>query len=204
MIKSLIIDVDGKYANYIAIHDDKIIRIMSREINKNLTSYFIETLKWFTYASNTELKDLNNLYFVNGPGSFTNIRLSTLVVKTLWTLYPNIKLKEIDRFHYHADYKKDEFLYLISSSTSKFVYIHSLKEDIVESKLVSNEEFDNLVKIYHNFELKELEESALDSESIQKYKLSDFNLSFFNDVNSIDDLSANYSKEPNIDKKVIK
>ena len=62
----------------ILFDDQKIIKHTVFKTNKNLTDIFNNKLNLF--IANKKIK---NLYFLNGPGRFTGIRVSSILAKTL-------------------------------------------------------------------------------------------------------------------------
>lgn len=195
MNKSILIDTNSIYANYIAINNDEIIRVFDKKINQDLTEWFVESFKWFVYASKSSLDEINTIYFVNGPGSFTNIRLSNVLIKTICTIYKNIKIKELDRLSFYEDINVKEVIIMNSSSIQKFIYIHNKDEIILKTQLVTNEEVEQYKNKYKDYLIKDI---------TNKHFLEDFrdikklNLKLFYEIN-LDELKANYLKEPNID-----
>ena len=82
-----------------------------------------------------------------------------------------------------------------SSSIQKFIYIHNKDEIILKTQLVTNEEVEQYQNKYKDYLIKDI---------TNKHFLEDFrdikklNLKLFHEIN-LDELKANYLKEPNID-----
>lgn len=198
MSKNILIDANAKFANYIAINNNEITRVFCKEINQDLTQWLVESFKWFIYASKNNLKELDTIYFVNGPGSFTNIRLSNVLVKTICTLNKNIKIKELDRLSFYKDKNLKQIIIMTSSRIQKFIYIHNKSEVILKTTLISNEEFEAYKKQFKDYLILDITNEHFNEEFKDISKL---NLDLFKEIDVVD-LKANYLKEPNIDMKV--
>ena len=195
MNKSILIDTNSIFANYIAINNNEITRVFDKKINQDLTEWFVESFKWFVYTNKSNLDEISIIYFVNGPGSFTNIRLSNVLIKTICTIYKNIKIKELDRLSFYENIDAKEIIVMNSSSIQKFIYIHNKNEVILKTQLVTNEEVEQYQIKYKDYLIRDItnEHFLEDFKNIKK-----LNLELFHEV-KLDELKANYLKDPNID-----
>ncbi len=194
MKKSLLLNVNSKYALYVSLEDNTVTGYFLRETNQELTSFFIESLQSFCQVHHCNPNEIDCLYFVNGPGSFTNIRLSTLLVKTLMTLHPNLLVKSTDLLTFSMNINDNEIVYLQSNKTTCFVLIHHQQEIIVPTKLVSINEFNDYQTKYPDYLLRNVDNQQFILNQVNNQA---FNLDLFK-VTSLDNLKANYMKDPNI------
>lgn len=99
------------------LKDDKIIE---KKVQKSINSHSVHTMpmiKEILETNNLTTKDLNQIEVVNGPGSFTGVRLGVTIAKTLsYTL--SIPIKTISSLHAIA---------LSSNSTKKLVTLRDIK-----------------------------------------------------------------------------
>ncbi len=193
----LLIDVNSKYATFILWDNNQFINAYYRIIQKDLTSFLVNDLRTFLATNNVDMINIEAIYFVNGPGSFTNIRLANVLVKTLCALHEDIKLLWTDRLTTFINDKNSEIIVMDSSSTSKFILIHDFNKIIVKTKLISLEEYQKLLKQYENYIFLDITNLKIEQEMINNYLLDKFIPVNFSE------LKANYMKEPNIDKKVL-
>lgn len=197
MNNEILIDANGKDAVYIALKNNEFLELFEREINKDLTNFLVSSFRNFVERNFGTINNVNTIYFVNGPGSFTNVRLVNVMLKTLATLNSHLQLKYLDRLSFFADYNQDEIVYSRSSTISKFIFIHAKDKSVKETQLVSNEEFENLQKNHANFILKDIDLIPFKKNF---YDVNKLNLSHFKMVTNLDQLEAGYFKDPNIDK----
>lgn len=96
--------VDKMYTLYIDTHMNKIVIVLYQEeqvkIKKEVVTNYNHSITTMPIiqevieGSNLTVRDLNQIIVVNGPGSFTGVRLGVTIAKTLaYTL--NIPIKEV-------------------------------------------------------------------------------------------------------------
>ena len=194
MTKALLLNVNSKYALYVSLEDLELTGYFLRETNQELTSFFVESLQSFCQIHHCNPTEINFLYFVNGPGSFTNIRLSTLLVKTLLTLHSHLQIKETDLLTFSMNQKNKEIVYLQSNKTTYFVLIHDKEQVQVPTTLVDVNQFNQYQSQYPDYLVKNVDNQQ---EIVNQIERHDFNLDLFKPT-SLDTLKANYMKNPNI------
>lgn len=95
-------------------------KIIEKKVQKSINSHSVHTMpmiKEILETNNLTTKDLNKIEVVNGPGSFTGVRLGVTIAKTLsYTL--SIPIKTISSLHAIA---------LSSNSTKKLVTLRDIK-----------------------------------------------------------------------------
>ena len=92
---SLLIDTHNKKVTLVLYKNGKIINIINEESNYKHSQITIPSLDKLLKKSNLSTKDLNELIVVNGPGSFTGVRIAVTIAKTL-AYCLNIPIKTID------------------------------------------------------------------------------------------------------------
>lgn len=194
MTKALLLNVNSKYALYVSFEDMELTGYFLRETNQELTSFFVESLQSFCQIHHCNPNEIEYLYFVNGPGSFTNIRLSTLLVKTLLTLHPHLQIKETDLLTFSMDQKNKEIVYLQSNKTTYFVLIHDKEQVLISTKLVDVDQFNQYQSQYPDYLVKNVDDQQ---EIVNQINRHDFNLDSFK-LTNLNNLKANYMKDPNI------
>lgn len=118
--------------------------------------------------NNIETYNLNEIIVINGPGSFTGVRLGVTIAKTLaYTL--NIPIKTITSLEAFAVSTKNKKNKLIAISDLKGKYIgyfdkaNNLLEDL---KYLKNNEYQEYIKDKYNYII---ENNKLNLEDIYKY-----------------------------------
>ncbi|MBO6072100.1 hypothetical protein J6P59_00290, partial [bacterium] len=153
-----------------------------------------EALQSFCQIHHCNPNDIDCIYFVNGPGSFTNIRLSTLLVKTLLTLHLNLQVKQTDLLTFMMDQKVNEIVYLQSNKTTYFVLVHNKEQIVVPTTLIDVNQFNDYQAKYPDYLIKNVDSQQ---EIVKQIENHDFNLDLFKPT-SLNELKANYMKDPNI------
>lgn len=90
-MKTLFIDTHSERLDIAVIIDDKIFNKVVTG-NRNHSEIAIPTLVEVLNCASLELKDIDQIIVVNGPGSFTGVRIGVTIAKTIaYSLNINIK-----------------------------------------------------------------------------------------------------------------
>ena len=115
---SLFIDTHDKDINIVLYKDGAILDKNIKESERHHSDFIMPMLKEILDRNELTVHDINEIYVVNGPGSFTGVRLGVTIAKTLaFTL--NVPIKTITSLE----------MYAISENTTedKLVIIDDLK-----------------------------------------------------------------------------
>lgn len=94
-MKTLFIDSSRKSLSIALANDDKLIFVSNVESHSKHSNYLLNEIKNILTKTNININDIDSYVLLNGPGSFTGIRVGVTVAKTLaWTL--SKKLYEIN------------------------------------------------------------------------------------------------------------
>lgn len=86
-MRYLFIDTSSSFCYIALIKDNELISFFNEEIKTDMASRVLPIIDNILNGSNTNLKDLNKIFVINGPGSFTGIRVGITIAKTLaWSL----------------------------------------------------------------------------------------------------------------------
>lgn len=100
-MKILFIDTSTLYLNIAIIEDDKIIFNHKEKVEKDMSSKIIPIIDSGFKKCSFNIKDINKIFVVNGPGSFTGVRIGVTVAKTIaWSL--NIDLIPLSSLEFIA------------------------------------------------------------------------------------------------------
>ena len=87
----LLIDTSSSNVLVSIIKDYNIIGLFNKEIKDDMSSQILNILDNCLKQANIGLKDIKKIFIVNGPGSFTGVRVGVTIAKTIsWAL--NIEL----------------------------------------------------------------------------------------------------------------
>lgn len=137
-----------------------------KESDRNHSIYVMPMIEEILSVNEITTSYLNEIIVVNGPGSFTGVRLGVTIAKTLaYTL--DIPIKTITSLESYAVSieSNDNKLITISDLKGKFIgYFNRDNEVLEEFKYLSNNEYKEYIKDKKETELKEF-----NLESIYKY-----------------------------------
>ena len=87
----LLIDTSLKYPTVSIIEDDKVLYLFHEEINSDMSSKIMPIIDEGFKSINKKIEDIDKIFVVNGPGSFTGIRIGVTIGKTIaWALKKEI------------------------------------------------------------------------------------------------------------------
>lgn len=129
------------------------------KLNKNFTNIFNDAVDLILKKNNISYKNISQLYIINGPGSFTSIKLVVLFANTLKLIFPNCELYYINSIKWNAtsakelcviDAKSD--LYYVSTSYFKKPFLIKKETEPKINKSYFRYFYDNELK--KDFDLK--------------------------------------------------
>lgn len=86
-MKYLFIDTSTSYINIAIIDNDNIIINYHEKVEKDMSSKIIPLINQGFKKCSFTINDINKIFIVNGPGSFTGVRIGVTVAKTIaWAL----------------------------------------------------------------------------------------------------------------------
>lgn len=171
---SLFIDTHDRQINLAIYKDGEILDSREKESTMHHSDYIMPLLKELLDSNGLTVHDLSEILCVNGPGSFTGVRLGVTIAKTLaYTL--NIPIKTITSLEMFAVSNKsekdklvvikdlkgcfgalfdqynniiDEYFYKSNSEFEEYVNSKDLKDNIIENTI-------DYSKLYELFKTKE-------------------------------------------------
>jgi tRNA A37 threonylcarbamoyladenosine modification protein TsaB len=78
---NLFLDTTQDYCHIAIFDKNHIVKSISIKTNNNLTDLVVEHINKLIKSIKINYLDINSLYILNGPGSFTGVRVNTLIVK---------------------------------------------------------------------------------------------------------------------------
>lgn len=87
---------------YLFDESDTCISYQTHALGGKEFDLFLDTLEKFLADSKMSLRDIETIYLVTGPASFTGGRIMTLTLGSLAMVYPHLKLVGITLFEYWA------------------------------------------------------------------------------------------------------
>lgn len=86
-MKSLLINTAISVSSVVLIDEDQVVSIVEEENANDLSSKIFYMIDQLFSDNDYEIKDINRVFVVSGPGSFTGIRIGMTIAKTMaWAL----------------------------------------------------------------------------------------------------------------------
>lgn len=95
---TLFIDTHSKKTIIVLYKKNQVLLKKQQSTDSSHSSVLMTLIKELFEEAHISSKDLNEILIVNGPGSFTGIRIGVTVAKT-FAFALNINIREIDYFH---------------------------------------------------------------------------------------------------------
>ena len=170
---SLFIDTALSYIRIALFKDDKLIDSINEKCEKNMSAIFDSKVEELFRRNNLELTEVNKIYTVTGPGSFTGIRVGMTFSKVL-AMALNIKITPISELQVLATTNTNKLKAPLIDARRGYVYAGIYDEDcstITEDKHILLEDFLNINKnveyiSYDSFEHIYTTEPKIDFEKI--------------------------------------
>lgn len=160
-MKSLFIDTSSFNITVAIIDNDKIVAKYYDRVDDDMASKIFPIIDSLISNINFEIKDINKVYVVNGPGSFTGVRIGVTIAKVLASQL-NIDIYPISSLEYMASGTSNNALALIDARRG-FVYAGAYDKDLKNiyldqyvklgsinlsdySEIVSYDNIDNAIK----------------------------------------------------------
>ena len=182
---SLFLDTSSKKLVVILVKDNKIIGFKELESINDHASHLIPFIDELLKENNITTKDINKIFVVNGPGSFTGTRIGVTVGKVLaysndipvipvsslkqyifslenYNYYVSI-IKDKNNRMYYGIYDKDYNDIVIDKYQTKDVFMKDI-ENLVNAVFISEEEIDGINTIKPILNINKLIEYYKDKE----------------------------------------
>ncbi len=150
------------------LKNGKLIEKKEKISNRNHSVYTVPMIEEILKNNNINTNYLNEIIVINGPGSFTGVRIGVTIAKTLaYTL--DIPIKALTSLEAYAVSIESKINKLVAISDLKGKYIGYFSKDneiLTDYIYLSNKEYDNYIKDKEQYILKD---NKLDLEKIYLY-----------------------------------
>lgn len=147
---SLFIDTSISYPTISIIKDSEVLFLFNEEIKSDMSSKILPIIDTGIKKSNISLNLIDKIFVVNGPGSFTGVRIGVTIAKTIaWSLkIPVIPISSLEYIATTNTSKK----YLVSMIDARrgnvFAGIYDTNLNCIKEDLLINK--DELLKNINN------------------------------------------------------
>ena len=136
----LVIDTSSSYVTVSIINNNTIVHEFKKKIDNDIASKIMSIINMELTESNIDIKEIEKIFVVNGPGSFTGVRIGVTIAKTIaWAL--NIKVVPLSSLELMATTNSNkEFIVPLIDARRGNVYAGVYDADlnsVTDDKLVS-------------------------------------------------------------------
>ena len=123
-MKILYLDTSSSFLYCAIVKNDECIGELKLKLDKDLSSLALSQIHNLFITTSTKPEDIDKILVVNGPGSFTGIRVGLAIVKTFaWGL--NKKISTISSLEAMAVSNKNNYDYFIPIIDARRGYVYS-------------------------------------------------------------------------------
>lgn len=144
--------------------DNSLIDFTIVETNKNLTDLVVEIILKLINQNGFNYQNIKNIFLNNGPGSFTGVRVGSIIAKTLSFSFSDINLYTCDSLRIYANHEKNALVFL-DAKGQKSYYIEIIDDIASEYKIIEN---NDLSDILNKFQYKIINANIIDFVSLVK------------------------------------
>lgn len=127
-MKSLFLDTSSSNVSVLIVEDDKVVASFCNYLENDIASKIFPIIDDLFSKLSFEIKDIDKVYVVNGPGSFTGVRIGVTIAKVLASSL-NIPVCPISSLEYMASGANNRTLALIDARRG-YVYAGSYDEGL--------------------------------------------------------------------------
>lgn len=121
---ALYIDTTSNYLYSALLKDDKITGEIKEKLDKDLSVFTLDKIRLMLEKSELTPNDIDKIIVVNGPGSFTGVRIGVTIAKT-WALSLNTKISVTSSLKSMAISSKTNSSYKIPIIDARRGYVFS-------------------------------------------------------------------------------
>jgi tRNA threonylcarbamoyl adenosine modification protein YeaZ len=147
---TLFIDTHDKNVLIILFKDGKIISTEDLETKNKHSEVALPTIASILDNSNVDVSELNNIIVVNGPGSFTGVRIAVTIAKTI-AYALSIPIRTIDALTILAlGVEEDRKVVSLEDRNGAFVGVFDTNYNVIEPLQYMNKTVYNEFKLSNN------------------------------------------------------
>ena len=184
--------------------DNKELYLENVEAHNDLSSKVLPTIKRICDELEIKINDVDEIYVVNGPGSFTGIRVGITIAKTLaWSL--NKKIYTVSELQLQASGVKTKYIVPMIDARRGYVYAGVYNKNlksIIKDQYIKLEELKDLLKEYDKNDLTFVSYNKLDNVSLPELNIEKLlEKGKFKEVNP-HNVNPNYLKKTEAEEKL--
>ena len=169
---TLYLDTTSSFLYAGIIKDNKLVSEVKEHLGKDLSVYTLDRVSKMIEEANLTPKDINKIIVVNGPGSFTGIRIGITIAKTYaWALGTKITtISSLDAMAVSSSFDGYKIPVIDARRDSSYFGIYDKDNNLVEeNRYASNEEIiEKANKLDDKYTLIS-NETSIEYQNIEKY-----------------------------------
>lgn len=137
-MKILYLDTSSSFLYTAILEDNTIIAEVKEKLENNLSEYALPRIEEMFTVKNINIDELDKIICVNGPGSFTGIRIGLTIAKTLaWA--KNIPIVPISSLEAMAFSSDGNYNYIVPAIDARRNYLYASIYDNQNGSFIMNE-----------------------------------------------------------------
>lgn len=137
---TLYLDTSSSFLYTAIIKDDILFAEIKEKLDNNLSEYTLPRIEEMLNVKNISIDDISKIVVVNGPGSFTGIRIGLTIAKTLaWA--KNIPIIPISSLEAMALSYDGNYDYVVPAIDARRNYLYATIYDTKNNNFVMNEKY---------------------------------------------------------------
>lgn len=138
-MRLLYLDTSSSFLYSAIIFDKKIVSSISEKLNNNLSSLTLPKIEEMFEKANLNIDDIDKIIAVNGPGSFTGIRIGLTIAKTIaWAKnIPIVPLSSLEAMALSGSH----YDYIVPAIDARRNYLYASIFDVKNNNFVMNEKY---------------------------------------------------------------
>lgn len=137
---TLYLDTSSSFLYTAIIKDDISIAEIKEELGNNLSSHTLPRIEELFKVKGISVDDIEKIIVVNGPGSFTGVRIGLTISKTLaWAKkIPIIPISSLEAMALSVD---GEYNYVVPAIDARRNFVYASIYDNINNNFVMNEKY---------------------------------------------------------------
>ena len=135
---ALYLDTSSSFLYTAILKDDLVYAEIKEKLDNNLSKYTLPRIGEMLKVKNISIDDINLIIAVNGPGSFTGIRIGLTIAKTL-AFSKNIPIITISSLEAMAYSYDGDYDYVVPAIDARRDYLYASIYDTKNNNFIKNE-----------------------------------------------------------------
>lgn len=137
---TLYLDTSSSFLYTAILKDDFVYAEIKEKLDNNLSKYTLPRIEEMLKVKNISIDDINLIIAVNGPGSFTGIRIGLTIAKTLAFSknIPIITISSLEAMAYSSD---GDYDYIVPAIDARRDYLYASIYDTNNNNFIMNEKY---------------------------------------------------------------